>query len=286
VKVPVILVVRILLLVCVMLAATGSVRAEGIYFEKFETPAPGFAGQTYLDLARKIVPDLAPDGRELVGGEPITARRIATEPRDLPAKMRMRSFKAVSFDVAGKPRLLLLVANEPDPYAKTGWYAALALFDPSAGAQPIDIVDITFGVFSEFHGRESLDLGGGVTAVFTSSVKPHHWDARTTALLFVRDDRLFFVDTVDIMTAMPCSHMFWQNVDFDSVAADALVKSIRATIHEGSIASNAYYCDGDWPPENGEREVSARYDWDGAAKGFKRDSDVLAQLQEDTFAKY
>ena len=129
-------------------------------------------------------------------------------------------------------------------------------------------------------------LSLGVTAVFTSSVKQHHWDARTTALLFVRDDRLFFVDTLEILTAMPCSHMFWQTIDFDSVVAGGPVRSIRATIYEGSIASNAYYCDGDWPPENGSRDVSARYDWDSAANRFVRDSDVLARLQEDTFAKY
>ena len=280
------LAVRFLFLVCIVLTATVAVRAEGIYFEDFEKPVPGFGGRTYLDLARQIVPDLRPEGQELAGGQPVAARRIGTEPRDLPAQVRMRSVKAVPFTVAGKPRLLLLLANEPDYYATTGWYAALALFDPAGGAQPIDMVDVTFGVSSEFHGRELLDLGGGVTAVFTSSVKQHHWDARTTALLFVRDDRLFFVDTLEILTAMPCSHMFWQTIDFDSVVAGGPVRSIRATIYEGSIASNAYYCDGDWPPENGSRDVSARYDWDSAANRFVRDSDVLARLQEDTFAKY
>ena len=280
------LAVRFLFLVCIVLAATVAVRAQGIYVEDLEKPVPGFGGRTYLDLARQIVPDLKPEGQELAGGQPVAARRIGTEPRDLPAQVRMRSVKAVPFTVAGKPRLLLLLANEPDYYATTGWYAALALFDPAGGAQPIDMVDVTFGVSSEFHGRELLDLGGGVTAVFTSSVKQHHWDARTTALLFVRDDRLFFVDTLEILTAMPCSHMFWQTIDFDSVVAGGPVRSIRATIYEGSIASNAYYCDGDWPPENGSRDVSARYDWDSAANRFVRDSDVLARLQEDTFAKY
>jgi hypothetical protein len=264
---------------CCVVAATASVKADGIAVPELGDTVPGQDGTTYLDLARLVVPDLALSEGGYFGGAPVAVRRIdgfdwsgATTDRTGPVTLMVLDFKS-----GGKDRLAALFELAPDEEA------ALALYDLSGAPRLLDAAGIALDRFTSFVGPGRLATGPGedVLLVHSTHFNSNQGYAATT-LLATDGDRIEPIDTIYTLDERDCGYQRKQELSFSATPYAGGRGPIGVRIVD-SIEAVDEQCDRP-PPAPSAHTVAVTYRWDG--KRYEADSDAFEKLAAENEKRF
>jgi hypothetical protein len=268
-----------------ILLLTIDARAATVSFPNLTEKVPGTGDATYLDLVRKVVPDLALNSEDVYEGHEVIDVRHIGGPEmkhGSPEKIGIINVAALPIQSDGKERLFLLL-DFGQAYEIAGGYAVLALYGLNGSPALIDAADVSYDVNSWFFDPGFLALGEGRNALLTMSMHSSTSEAYvTTALTLLRGDRFQLIDTVSTMRAEGCGYVRDQTPEFHSGNNDGRTyPDIVATVTE-TTTLNATGCSGDeQPPKARWRTLTATYRWDEATSKYVPDSGALEKLAEE-----
>jgi hypothetical protein len=256
--------------------------------------APGDAvadhpGLTYLDLLRKVVPDIAMDADgSAAGGAPIPFRHLAdpTCPCDPPLVTVIGAIDALPLVSERRERLLLL-AHVSDE----GWYvggtALLMLFGLDRDPILLDVADVALDGSVRFAGRPLLDLSPADQAALVESA---HWNSNqtylSTLMVFAPDGRLALIDDVFTFSERACGYERVQSPSFEARSDPARTYAdIRVRVRAETARTEDTDC-GEPLPRPESKTVEATYRWDAASARFMPDSDALDRFAAESEQRF
>jgi hypothetical protein len=241
---------RTLLALMLAMAASGAARAEDASWVDPADPVPGVRDQTYLDLVRLFVTDIAETDDGYAGHEVIGMRHVdGDETAGLaPDTVTIARISALPVQSDGKDRLLLLVDFGPREDGAES-YTVLALFSLSDKPELLDEAAVGYDRFTGFHEPARLSLGEGKNLVITQS---SHFNSNqnyeATPLILLRNDHLQLVDTVFTFDDRSCSYTRDQVAQFGIGDRDTRAyPDIVATVTEVTTSSGDD-CGDEQPP--------------------------------------
>jgi len=257
--------------------------AEEVVFPDLGEPVPGHDGVTYLDLARMVVPDLAPDE---VGGHsgsaPVPMRHVSgTDAGDPPQRSAIPFVGALQVRSGGKARLLLMLdLNAAEGQAEG--YAALALYDLTGGPKLLDVANVAADRETYFRNPAVVAAGTADDAVATMSMHANSSQAYvTTELILVRHDRLEPIDTIYTFGDQGCGWRHDQEPVFETGPGSPFADIVARV--EDTMALTGETC-GEAPPRPSSRVFTVTYRWDGSR--YRADSDAFARLAEENEKRF
>ncbi len=249
---------------------------------------PGKPGLTYLDLVKKVVPDLAADdkggfkGHSVIEFRHIGGADMANGP---PETVENPTVRALPVHSAGHERLLLMVdlGNNGD---SVGGVVALALYDISGEPRLLDVADVAYDRFTSFFEPATVDTGGTDIAVVESVHFNSSQSYAITPLILIRDDRLELIDEIGTFGDAYCNYQRNETLDLKALPAKGgAFAPIAATVTETTELTGET-CDGEPVVEAGTRTVKVTYNWNAAASRYEPDSDAFEKLAAENEERF
>ena len=242
----------------------------------------GHPGLTYLDLVRRLVPDLALnpathqiEGRLRTAPRPVSGGEPDTE---TPDPVVLGFIEDQRIEVGGRKRIAVLadLGTIPDEVAGV---SVLMLFDDAAKPRLLDVASVAVDKDTEFADHPQLPLGPGDAALISYS---EHDDADLTfghyLLISAIGDRLRLVKEIDTDSERECG---WSNVEETnfSTRPDPASPYRQIDVAVTSVFKHPPGDCGSSPIPKGHSAVyRATFRWDAAAKRFETQSDGLKRL--------
>lgn len=273
----------LVLVLALSIAGPPAVRAGESRLESLDAPAAE-SGETYLDLARTFVPDLAADGMSWQGhslDESFASRfELDTE---WPDGLTLGGVESVAVSSGNVKRLAVLFDFGPFsdvPQAP----AILALYERGESLRLIDAVDVGLDRETSFSDPATFDLGGGASALV---VRSDHWNSsqsyRATSLMLATGRGLAPIDTILTFSERLCGLSRTQE---PKVAVDKTDKMaalrVEVLIREEKVEES---CD-EAPSPRPERTVSVTYRFDARTGTYEPDSDAFAVLARENEERF
>lgn len=264
---------------CCLLAADASADSGVIAVPELNDVLPGHEGNTYLDLARLVVPDLAAGDGGYFGGAPVAIREIE-DFGWMPGQAEQTgpvSLNALYFRSAGRDRLAVLFELVP------GEEAALALYDLSGAPVLLDAADVALDQFTGFAGPGRLATGPGDDVLL--AVSRHfnsNQDYAATTLLSVERDRIEPMDTIYTLDEHGCGYQRTQELSFSAKPDAGGHGPIEAEVVD-RVEAVAEPCEGAVPPPS-TRRIAVTYRWDG--RRYAADSDAFKRLAAENEKRF
>jgi len=275
-----------LLAACLALPLATPAPAGEVTFPQLADAVPGAGGATYLDLARQVLPDLAPEGSSYRGRTVIDMRHVGGADMGVPPPEAFQIFNVAVRPVRaeGRDRLLLLFDLGGD---EAEGFAALALLDPAGEPSLLDAAQVAFDRWTSFRDPAVIPLGPGDDLLLTTST---HFNSQqgyaTTAMSLVRDGRLQLVDTVFTFDERLCG---FERVQVPAFRAgergDRRYADIVVTVSEETKLTQED-CGSSDLPAAGVRTIEVTYRWDAAQMRFLPDSDALEVLAGEAATRF
>jgi hypothetical protein len=242
----------------------------------------GHPGLTYLDLVRRLVPDLAlnPATHQIEGHLKTSPRPVSGgEPdSETPDPVVLGFIEDQRIEVGGRKRIAVLadLGTIPDEVAGV---SVLMLFDDAPEPRLLDVASVAVDKDTAFADHAQLPLGPGDAALISYS---EHDDADLTfghyLLITAFGDRLRLVREIDTDSERACG---WSNVEETTFSTKVDPGSPYRQI-EVAVSSVFKHPPGDCgssPIPRGRSAVyRATFQWNAAAKRFETGSDGLKRL--------
>ncbi|TIT47333.1 MAG: hypothetical protein E5W72_20425, partial [Mesorhizobium sp.] len=247
---------------------------------------PVHEGTTYLDLARMIIPDLAPDKDGLYRGSmPVEMRHIegSDSGGSPPETSGLSNAAALDIKAGGKDRLAMLFDLGSSSDSAEG-FAVLALYDLAGKPRLLDAVNVAVDRSTSFREPGKLPIGPSDDAIITLST---HFNSSqgyvSTPLILVRDDRFELIDMIYTFNENLCAYKRTQELAFQAVADGQPYAAIKATVTDTTVP-NGESCDDDPAPKASSRDISVTYHWNRAA--YVKGSDALDKLAAENANRF
>jgi hypothetical protein len=195
-----------------------------------KSPVQPGSKTTYLDLFRKVFPDLQTDSTHdeaAIAHRSVPIRRIDddTESVVLESDIELKVFDPRWVRSAGKPLLLLTAdlsakeANEATPYE--GEATVLAVYSLEPTVELLDVMDIKTDRFTGFWGDRPLFHLNSQNDAFV--IYSTHWNAGESyndlALMFVDDGRIKVISSLFLFNTQGCGVTFTEAPYFRALPA-------------------------------------------------------------------
>lgn len=274
--------------VCFCGLACGSAPAAEVEYPLPEHVAGARGDVTYLDLARRFVPDLEQADGGFVGTRHVALRHLAGEDYDNGGDdaYGFSYISAVHIRADGKERLLVLFDFAQAAPAPQG-FAVLALYDVSAEPRLLDAAEIGMGQATYFFDQAVLPISTRSDAALLISTHSNSQQSYAAhAMVMVREDKLQLVDRAFLFSDRGCSGERRQEIRYAAApaAGDALAP-ITVTVTQTDVPGGSD-C-GDEPVlVAAEKKIRVGYRWDEAAGRYVADSDALVRLATENEKRF
>jgi hypothetical protein len=274
-------------LACVLTLATAARAQPAVSFPNLGDKVPGAGDATYLDLVRKVVPDIAVNGDGAYEGhKAIDVRHIGGDDMKSEPPEKISFFNAAVLPIQsdGKDRLLLLLDLDQAAEGPGIGNAVLALYSLGSSPALIDAADVSYDDDTYFFDPGFLSLGEGKNALLTMSTHFNAGESYVTSVLtLLRNDRLQLIDTVSTFHLLRCGYMMDEVPEFHAGNGDGRAYADLVATVTQTIEPNDTQCSGEHQPapKAGTRTVTVTYRWDDAASKYVPDSDALQKLFEE-----
>lgn len=253
-----------------------------------DSAIPGKPGITYLDLARKVVPDLALTEGSYSGHKLIDLRHIGGPDMkgEPPEPLNLPSLAALPVHSGGRDRLLLLL-DFGGAGDIVGGFAVLALYDVSDRVVLLDAAEVAYDTLTAFRDPAVLAVAGGTDVAVAKS---SHFNAgenyAATPLILLRDDRLELIDVIYTFSNTRCSFSRSQVPSFKVLdGAGAAFATIEATVTDVTTPSDQP-CEGEAKVEAATKTFVVDYKWDDKASRYLPTSDAFQKLDAENEDRY
>jgi hypothetical protein len=260
--------------------------AQDVGFPALNTTIPGHK-ETYLDLARMVIPDLTADKDGFyAGGLPIAMRHIeGPDGGGSPPETSGFSNAAVlAIRAEGKDRLTMLFDLGDSPDSAEG-YAVLALYDIADKPELLDAANVAVDRGTYFREPGKLSVGANDDVLITMST---HFNSSQgyviTPLILVCDNRLELIDMIYTFDENLCAYKRTQDVAFQAIADGQPRAAIKITVTDATVPSGES-CD-DQPPKPETHQISVTYHWDRKTSHYAKDSDALDKLAAENAKRF
>ena len=275
-------------LACLLLPCLWTVaEAQAVSFPELNSAVPGHQDVTYLDLAKMIVPDLAPGGDgSYTGRAPIEMRHIlgGDEGGSPPETINLPNAAVLPVRAGGKDRLAMLFDLGQAEDSAEG-FAVLALYDLADKPKLLDAVNVGTDRNSYFRDPGKLSLGPDDDALFTMSM---HFNSSkgyvVTILILVRNDRFEPIDRIDTFDENVCAYKRTQDLSFQTLGVEKPYAPIKVTLTDATAPSGES-CE-EPAPEAASSDISVTYRWDKAKSRYVKDSDAFEKLSVENAKRF
>lgn len=247
----------------------------------------GHAAVTVLDLARLVVPDLAPAGDgSYTGSAPSGIRDMAgVDPsEDAPEASRLSGATLLDIKVGGRDRVLALFDLGQSEFSAAG-FTVLALYDLSGKPRLLDAANVASDRDTYFGDPDVLPLGPGDDAVMTVST---HWNSNqtytSTDLIMVLGDKLRLVDSVFTFDERACEFTRTQALTIKAGRARKPYADIVATVID-KVEPGEEGC-GANRPKPSSRKIAVTYRWNKTKQRYVPSSNAFEKMAEDSAKRF
>jgi hypothetical protein len=255
--------------------------AQGAILQAGDAVA-GHPGLTYLDLVRRLVPDLAlnPSTHQIEG-------RLKTGPRhvlgkdvdnELPDPVVLGFIEDQRIEVGGRKRIAVLADLGSSPEQVAGM-SVLLLFDDAAKPRLLDAASVAVDKDTSFADHAQLPLAPGDDALISYS---EHDDADLTfghyLLITPFGDHLRLAQQIDTASERACG---WSNIEETTFSTnpDPGRRYRRIDVAVSSVFKHPPGdCGSEVIPKGRSAVYRASFRWNAAAERFETRSDGLKRL--------
>jgi hypothetical protein len=278
---------RFILAVVLLPLSWSAASAQAVSFPELGSALPGHPAVTYLDLARMVIPDLAPDKDGFYrGGLPIEMRHIegADSGGSPPGTSGFSNAAVLAIKAAGKDRMTMLFDLGSSSESAEG-YAVLALYDMAAEPRLLDVANVAVDRDTYFREPGKLSIGIDDDVLITMSA---HFNSNQnyviTPLIMVAGDKFQLIDMIYTFDEDLCAYSRKQDVAFQTVADGQTFAAIKVTVTDATVPSGES-CD-DAPPKPESQATSVTYHWDNKTSRYAKDSDALDKLAAENAKRF
>jgi hypothetical protein len=217
-------------------------------------PVPGHPGLTYLTLVRTVVTDLAADGSGHKVGpfQFIESKGGRADPSD-PVSIGDLDVRAIP----GQPSRLLLLADLGPSEGNAADAVLLVLFDLSAPKpKRLDVTEVGGDRFIDFLGDKPLQMlaPGAPLILIGSSHENTSQSYLVTEMIFIRQDRFQFIDSVSTRGTTMCSYQRDRDPTFSTMADPGPYRAIQIVVRQ-KVTRSGEDCGDEKPPKAGSPPI-------------------------------
>ena len=264
----------------------------GAVMVDLESPVPGHPDVIMFDLVRQLLPDVAAVNGSYEATPPAKLRHVIAaynEDEDGEDSLTKGSFYRVEvapLRAGGEERLLVLV--DFGTSAETNGFAPLGLFGFDAGAQLLDMANVSLDRDTYFRDEGAFAVSGDESAFATGSY--HHNSSQgygAVALMTVVNDRIELVDDIWMLSDRYCAFDRDQSVALAAGNGGEGHGDIEATVSEIVNPTNENCRDEeDVRVQPSRRDYRVVYHWDAARSAYQPNSDDFIRLAEVNEERY
>lgn len=255
-------------------------QAADVEFNNPDKAVNAYGITTYLDLAKRFVPDIKSVENGYVGKTRTKIRHIGGaefESKDADS-YGLFDIASTIMNADGKKRRLVLFDFAQAADAAQG-LAVLALYDAGIRNDFLDAVDVGFDESTYFFDQATLSVADGSDVILTMS---SHFNSNQSynsySMLLVRNDRIEHIDTIPLVSDRTCAAEHNQEIRFASNPAKARPYAPITVFVTDMITPTGEDCGSEVPPQEARGEIRVTYSWDEATKAYRPDSDALKKL--------
>ncbi|PBC01210.1 hypothetical protein [Mesorhizobium sp. WSM3860] len=264
-----------------------SAAAQDVSFPDLGSAVPGHKDVTYLDLARMVIPDLAPNADGFYhGGLPIEMRHIEGPDSggSPPETSSLPNAAVLAIKAGGKDRFTMLFDLGDSADSAEG-YAVLALYDLTGKPALLDAVNVAVDRSTYFREPNKLSVGAGDDILVTMST---HFNSSQsyviTPLIMVRNDKFELIDMIYTFDERLCAYSRKQDIALRAIAGGQAHAAIKATVTDATVPSEES-CE-DAPPKASSKDISVTYHWNKKASRYVAGSDALKRLSAENEKRF
>jgi hypothetical protein len=243
---------------------------------------------TYLDLIRRIIPDLQIDPKDsdvAMGHKTIPFRHLSEtkKPPPLESDIKLESFQPYWIKSDGRRVLLLELsvsaedANQGMNYE--GEADIVAAFTIQPTIKLLDVMDVKTDRFSGFYEKPPMfQLTTQSDAFLVVSTHSNAGESYSDLnILFLNHDRIETITNIFLFDTQGCGAMFTETPSFRVMPGSSKYPNIMVTV---KVKKDADSQDCDRPTRGYVKVYQALYQWNSAKREYRTSSKQLAALDK------
>jgi len=239
------------------------------YIDDFDAEIPGYAGVTYTDLLRQVMPDVTIKDRSATGHPTIAIDNIENTQfnLDVPEVAVIQTLQVQAFESGGEPHLALMATMGEESLTM------LAAFAMTDGPKLVDAKDVAMDRLNNFAENAVLRIGDDDEVLVTSSWHANAGESYdTNVLVMLKDGRLRMVDSFSSYGESTCQLQSVQDYGFaGTYEPNRPYYAITATLTE--IGATDPTCEDVKQTEPYVQTQSRVYRWEAAADAYVKVAD-------------
>jgi hypothetical protein len=278
----------LLLLPLSVLAQAGSQESKVLFAKDLSSTVTG-TKTTYLELIKRIIPDLQidpNDADEAIGPKTISFRHLSenTPPTALESDIKLGSFQSRWIKSDGRQILLLELslsaedANQASPYE--GEADVIAAFTIEPAIKLLDVIDVQTDRFSGFWEKPSVfPLTSQSDAFLVNSSHSNAGESyNDLTVLFLNHDRIETITNIFLFDTQGCGATFTETPSFRVLPGSTpKYPNVLVTV---KVTKEADSQDCDRPTRGYVKSYQAVYQWNTAKGEYQTTSRQLAALDK------
>jgi len=277
----------LLLLPLSALAQTGRPQSKPLFAGDLSSTITG-TKTTYLELIRKIIPDLKIDPNDAdvaIAHKTIPFKHLSenTPAAALESDIKLDSFQPVWIKSDGRQVLLLeLSLSAPDANQGTNYEGEadiVAAFTMQPSIKLLDVMDVKTDRFSGFYEKPSIfPLTAQSDAFLVMSSHSNAGESYNDLnVLFLNHDRIETITGIFLFDTQGCGATFTQTPSFRALPGNSKYPNVMVTI---KVKKDADSQDCDHPTRGYVRTYQALYIWNVSKREYRTTSRQLEALDK------
>ena len=277
----------LLLLPLNVLAQTGRPQSKPLFAGDLSSTITG-TKTTYLELIRKIIPDLKIDPNDAdvaIAHKTIPFKHLSenTPAAALESDIKLDSFQPVWIKSDGRQVLLLeLSLSAPDANQGTNYEGEadiVAAFTMQPSIKLLDVMDVKTDRFSGFYEQPSIfPLTAQNDAFLVISSHSNAGESYNDLnVLFLNHDRIETITNIFLFDTQGCGATFTQTPSFRALPGNSKYPNVMVTI---KVKKDADSQDCDRPTRGYVRTYQALYIWNVSKREYRTTSRQLEALDK------